>query len=68
MTSARHKLCITNAQEALDSAALATGNRVPHEMILMDLHRALRARDEITGETTVEDILDRIFFQFCIGK
>jgi len=27
-----------------------------------------RALDEITGETTVEDILDRIFSQFCIGK
>ncbi len=68
LTNARHKQCMVNALEALDSAALATRNRVPHEMILMDLHRALRALDEITGETTVEDILDRIFSQFCIGK
>ncbi len=68
LTSARHKQCITNAIEALDSTAIATRNRVPHEMVLMDLHRALRALDEITGETTVEDILDRIFSQFCIGK
>ncbi len=68
LTNARHKQCITNALEALDSAALATRHRVPHEMILMDLHRTLRALDEITGETTVEDILDRIFSQFCIGK
>jgi tRNA modification GTPase len=68
LTNARHKQCIMNALEALDSALLAARNRVPHEMILMDLHRALRALDEITGETTVEEILDRIFSQFCIGK
>jgi len=40
----------------------------PHEMILLDLYSAPRALDEITGSTTADDILNRIFSTFCIGK
>ena len=38
------------------------------EFALVDLHAALRALGEITGETTVEDLLGEIFSRFCIGK
>jgi len=41
---------------------------VPHEMLLLDLYGALRPLDEITGATTSDDILNRIFGSFCIGK
>ena len=34
----------------------------------VDLQRALSALGEIVGETTCEDVLERIFSQFCIGK
>jgi len=37
-------------------------------LILVGLHNALRYLGEITGETTTEDILGRIFATFCIGK
>jgi tRNA modification GTPase len=37
-------------------------------MILLDLHTALRALDSLTGATTPDDILARIFSTFCIGK
>jgi tRNA modification GTPase len=37
-------------------------------MLLMDLYRALKSLDELTGETTTEDILALIFSTFCIGK
>jgi tRNA modification GTPase len=37
-------------------------------MILLDLHSALRALDSLTGTTTPDDILTRIFSTFCIGK
>jgi tRNA modification GTPase len=37
-------------------------------MILLDLHTALRALDSLTGVTTADDILARIFSTFCIGK
>ncbi len=38
------------------------------EFLALDLDEAIRALGEITGETTPDDILDRIFASFCIGK
>ena len=38
------------------------------EIILVGLHNALRLLGQITGETTTEDMLTRIFSTFCIGK
>jgi len=37
-------------------------------MLLLDLYEALRGLDAITGATTADDILNRIFSTFCIGK
>jgi len=37
-------------------------------LLLLDLYSALRPLDAITGATTADDILHRIFSQFCIGK
>ena len=53
---------------ALNDAEAAVQNRVPHEMLLLDLYSALRPLDEITGATTNDDILNLIFSKFCIGK
>jgi tRNA modification GTPase len=48
--------------------ARAAGDGVPADMLSIDLRRAIDALGEITGETAREDIVDRIFEQFCIGK
>jgi tRNA modification GTPase len=53
---------------ALDGAATANAAQMPHEIVLLDLHNALRALDSLTGATTSDDILARIFSTFCIGK
>ena len=37
-------------------------------MLLIDLYEALEALGSITGATTADDILNRIFSTFCIGK
>jgi tRNA modification GTPase len=37
-------------------------------MLLLDLYGALQALDGLTGATTADDILNRIFATFCIGK
>ncbi|HOP48440.1 MAG TPA: tRNA uridine-5-carboxymethylaminomethyl(34) synthesis GTPase MnmE [Desulfobacteraceae bacterium] len=42
--------------------------RLPMEIIAVDLKSGLDALGEITGETTSEDILNAIFSQFCLGK
>jgi len=68
ITSLRHEQLLRKSLEALDQARKATEFGVPHEMLLLDLYAALRPTDAITGATTTDDILNRIFSTFCIGK
>ena len=68
LTSLRHHQAITTAQRALADAAQANATGTPHEMILIDLYRALWAFDSLTGQTSPDDILNLIFSTFCIGK
>jgi tRNA modification GTPase len=68
ITSVRHEALLREALESLNAAREAVLNRIPHEMLLLDLYSALRPIDAITGATTADDILNRIFSTFCIGK
>jgi tRNA modification GTPase len=68
LTSLRHQQAIAAAHSALNDAARANESSIPHEMILLDLYRALWALDSLTGQTTPDDILNLIFSTFCIGK
>ena len=68
ITSIRHERLLNDCRAALTSCAAALGQGLPHEMLLLDLYEALHALDEITGATTADDILNRIFATFCIGK
>jgi tRNA modification GTPase len=68
LTSLRHQQAVHTGLEALEAAAEANANAIPHEMILIDLYRALWALDSLTGQTTPDDILNLIFSTFCIGK
>jgi tRNA modification GTPase len=68
LTSMRHHQAITTTLAALGDAARANAEGIPHEMILLDLYRALWALDSLTGQTTSDDILNLIFSTFCIGK
>jgi len=64
LTRARHRTALELALAALQRAAAA---QVP-ELRAEDLRLALRAIGRITGRVDVEDLLDRIFSEFCIGK
>jgi tRNA modification GTPase len=68
LTNARHQSLVSHSLAGLNAAQVAVHNRVPHEMLLLDLYNALRPLDEITGATTNDDILNLIFSRFCIGK
>jgi tRNA modification GTPase len=68
ITSLRHEQLLKESLEALEQARSATSLGIPHEMVLLDLYAALRPIDAITGATTADDILNRIFSTFCIGK
>ncbi len=68
ITSIRHEALLRESLEALANARRAVEFQIPHEMLLLDLYAALRPIDAITGATTADDILNRIFSTFCIGK
>jgi len=68
LTNLRHQERVRESLTALATARTAVENKIPHEMVLLDLYNALRPLDEITGATTNDDILNLIFSTFCIGK
>lgn len=68
LTNLRQRDAVERATTALQRARAATQSHTPHEMLLLDLYEALRSLDELTGETTPDDVLHLIFSTFCIGK
>ena len=68
LTNLRQHQAVTATLNALADASRANASSIPHEMILLDLYRALWALDSLTGQTTSDDILNLIFSTFCIGK
>jgi tRNA modification GTPase len=68
ITNARHHDLLVHAIAGLDSSERLLAQGMSEELVLVGLHNALRYLDEITGETTTEEILGEIFSTFCIGK
>ena len=68
ITNLRHQQLIQESLDGLAKARQAAGQRIPHEMLLLDLYDALRPLDLITGATYADDVLDIIFKTFCVGK
>jgi tRNA modification GTPase len=68
LTSTRQYEAVQRACAALRTGTAALTDQVPHEMVLLDYYEALAALDELTGEVVSDDILDRIFSTFCVGK
>ena len=68
ITSERHRQCLDAASEALGQFAGALERAVPLDVSLVDLYDAAAALGHIIGEVVTEDILDRVFERFCIGK
>jgi tRNA modification GTPase len=68
LNNLRQQEAVRATLASLTAAATANTAGLPHELLLMDLHSALDALDSLTGATTPDDILGRIFSTFCIGK
>lgn len=68
ITSLRQEQLFAQARDSVRQCEASLGQKIPHEMLLLDLYEALGALDAISGKTTVDDILNRIFSTFCIGK
>ncbi len=68
MINARHQDALRRASEAAQRAAEALAAGVPLDLVAVDLRQAVNAVGEVVGQTTVEDLLDVVFRQFCLGK
>jgi tRNA modification GTPase len=68
ITSLRHERLLKESRDAVGKARDAAFVGLPHELLLLDCYAALQPIDALTGATTADDILNRIFSTFCIGK
>ena len=68
LTNARHQEALRRASEGLNYAIESLENGMPPDLVAVDLRISLDGLGDIVGKTTTEDILDRIFSQFCVGK
>jgi len=68
LTNMRHKILIENTINSLKNVKASCENNISEEFIALDLRAALNSLGEITGEIPTEEILNRIFSNFCVGK
>lgn len=68
VTNARHYHALQQVHQSLKDVAEGMENRLPGDLLALDIRRCLQFLGEITGEVTNEDQLDYIFSKFCIGK
>ena len=68
LTNARHARALERTAEALERTARAADSGLPDDLVLEDLELARKHLGEITGELDNEELYDRIFSTFCIGK
>jgi tRNA modification GTPase len=68
VTSTRHQEALRRANEHVRASYIPLQQGLPLDFVSIDLRGAYDALGEITGETTSDDLLDRIFSEFCIGK
>jgi tRNA modification GTPase len=68
LTNLRHKDCLTRAKDAVLKARKSWEEKMSLEFVALDLRIALDSIGEIVGKTVTEDILNKIFSDFCVGK
>jgi tRNA modification GTPase len=68
VSDARHHDLLVRTRDEIMNSIKLLDEHASEEIVLIGLHNALRYLGEITGETTTEDMLSRIFSTFCIGK
>lgn len=68
VTDARHHDLLVRTKQEIENSIAELDLGHSEEIVLIGLHNAMKYLGEITGETTTEDMLTRIFSTFCIGK
>jgi len=68
VANVRHKIALQQTKDNLSAGLRGLDEETSLEFIAFEIRSALEVLGEIVGETTTEEVLDRIFEQFCIGK
>lgn len=68
VTNARHYHALKEVSKSLADIKQGMNNKIPGDLLALDIRRCLHYLGEITGEVSNEDMLDYIFSKFCIGK
>lgn len=68
VTNARHYHALQQVSSSIADVRTGMDNKIPGDLLALDIRRALHYLGEITGEITNDDQLDYIFSKFCIGK
>ena len=66
ISNVRQRDSLVRARESLVLAL--EGTDMPFDLLYVDLEDALSALGEVTGQTVQEEIIDRVFSRFCVGK
>jgi tRNA modification GTPase len=68
ITNIRHYEALSKVSESLERVLSGLENKVPEDLIAIDVRQAIHYLGEISGEITTDEILGNIFKKFCIGK
>lgn len=68
VTNIRHKEALYRAKECLESTLGALKDTMAIDLASIDIRNAWSALGQINGETVEEDLIDKIFSEFCLGK
>jgi tRNA modification GTPase len=68
ITNTRHKAALIRAKSNLEDAAQALRNTSAIDLASIDIRNAWHSLGEVTGDTLEEDLIDKIFKDFCLGK
>ena len=68
VTNARHVQALQQVANNLSAIQIGLSNKIPGDLLAIDIRQCLYHLGEITGQITNDDQLDFIFSKFCIGK
>ena len=68
ITNSRQAACLSNAKNSLSNVLTSIDNMMPEDFFSIDLMDAYNFLGEITGETIDDDLANKIFSEFCMGK
>lgn len=68
VSNERNKASLIKAKKSLENVLDTIDNKMPEDFLSMDLMQAYAYLGEIIGETVDEDVIDKIFSEFCLGK